>query len=1390
MTSPSRRPLRLSSRAARFLTAAATLGLVVTGLAAQPAPHGRVAPGSALSQEDVAGTAAGPRHPTTAAAGAGPRLGSLADRVRAAGAERAGGPVASPVGGQVTAPVAGPVAAAPAAPAVPVAAAPRAVAAAALGLEKAADQPGPYRLGEWVYYTYTVTNTGTEELTGLVVTDDRIATVTCDATTLAPGASTLCHGNYRVFPADVDAGSVTNTAQASARNVDGDVVQSPPAQVTVQVIGDASLKLEKAPYSTGPFDAGDAVTYTYTVTNTGQAPLSNLTVTDDQITTVTCDTTVLDRGQSTLCHGTYVVKEEDVLRGYVTNIAYAHAVDPLGRQVDSNRAAAAIQVFSTPAMRLQKVADSTGPFRLGDSISYTYTVLNTGTAVLSDITVTDDRIATVTCDTTTLARGENTLCHGTYVVTAADVTAGQVTNTGNARSLDPRGGGVVAPPVKVTVPVVGTAELSLAKSADTAGPFQVGDRVAYTYTVTNTGTAAVSNLTVADDHVATVACAATTLDPGGSTTCHGTYVVTAADLTAGSVTNTARAEGTDPLGETAVSPPAEATVPVVGEALLTLQKAAAGAGPFHAGDTVPYTYTVTNTGTAAVTGLTVTDDHIGSVTCDATTLDPGASTFCHGSYVITAADVQAGSVTNTAHANGLDPRGKSVRSPDARATIDISGDAELTIGKVADSAGPFHLGDTVAYTFTVTNADTETLNGLVVSDDHITAVTCDATVLDPGRSTLCHGTYTVTAADVTAGHVTNTAHATATDPQGQTVQSPPAEATVQVLGTAELTLNKTADGTGPFRAGDTVTYTYTVTNTGTAAVNDLTVADNRVAVVACAATTLDPGGSTTCHGEYRVTAADVLAGNVTNRARAEGTDPQGVTVVSAFVEATVPVVGEGRLSMAKAAESAGPFHLGDTVGYTYTVTNTGTALVHSLSVVDDRVASVMCGMSVLEPGRSVVCRGSYVVTAADVAAGRVTNTAHAEGTDTEGVNVASPAVEVTVEVVGEARLSMEKAADGVGPFHVGDTVGYTYTVTNTGTAAIHGLGVVDDRVASVVCQVTALEPGQSTVCRGSYVVTAADVAAGRVTNTAHAEGTDPQGGKVVSPAVEVTVPVVGEAQLSIAQKADAAGPFRAGDTVQYTYTVTNTGPVAVHDLTVSDDHVASVTCDATVLDPGQSVQCHGSYTITEADAEAGHVTNIARADGLDPEGHQVESAPGETTVETTASASSLSITKQADVSGSARAGDTVTYTYTVTNTGTTVLTDVSVSDDRVAQVVCDATALDPGASTTCRGTYVVTEADATAGRVLNTATASARDPQGKPVESRPVSLGVTVSECPGCGRVPHPSSPTHGGRGQLPETGSPAGLATAGLAGGVLLTLGGVLLHWARRRTEADRFVG
>ncbi|MFJ8442761.1 LPXTG cell wall anchor domain-containing protein [Kitasatospora griseola] len=1303
--------------------------------------------------------------------------GHVTNTAHASGIDPEGEPVVSPPG-EATVPVVG---------------------EAKLVIEKVADSAGPFHVGDTVDYTYTVTNTGTAAVHNLTVADDHVAVVTCDASTLNPGASTLCHGSYVITAADVSAGHVTNTAHAEGTDPEGQTVVSPPADATVPVAGVAELSIEKTADSAGPFRVGETVDYTYTVTNTGTAAVHSLTVTDDHVTGVTCNATTLNPGQSTLCHGSYVITAADVQAGHVTNTAHANGTGPEGQEVKSPPADATVPVLGEGQLSIEKTADSAGPFHVGDTVNYTYTVTNTGTAAVHNLTVTDDHVASVTCDATTLNPGASTLCHGSYVVTAADVQAGHVTNTAHANGTDPEGEPVVSPPGEATVPVVGEAQLSIEKTADSAGPFHVGDTVHYTYTVTNTGTAAVHGLTVTDDHVASVTCDATTLNPGASTLCHGTYVVTAADVSAGHVTNTAHANGTDPEGQPVQSPPDEATVPVVGEAVLSIEKTADSAGPFHVGDTVHYTYTVTNTGTAAVHNLTVSDDHVTGVTCNATTLNPGQSTTCHGSYVITAADVTAGHVTNTAHANGTDPEGQEVKSPPDEATVPVVGEAVLSIEKTADSAGPFHVGDTVNYTYTVTNTGTAAVHNLTVSDDHVTGVTCNATTLNPGQSTLCHGSYVITAADVTAGHVTNTAHANGTDPEGQPVKSPPDEATVPVVGEGQLSIEKTADGAGPFHVGDTVNYTYTVTNTGTAVVHNVSVSDDHVASVTCNTTTLNPGQSTLCHGSYVIAAVDVTAGHVTNTAHANGTDPEGQEVKSPPDEATVTVVGEAELSIEKTADSAGPFHVGDTVHYTYTVTNTGTAVVHNITVADDHVTSVTCDATTLNPGASTLCHGTYVITAADAVAGHVTNTARANGTDPHGGAVQSSPAEATVTVVGEAELSIEKKADATGPFHVGDVVHYTYTVKNTGTVVVHDVAVVDDHVTSTTCDATTLNPGQSTLCHGTYVITAGDAEAGHVMNIAHATGTDPSGHSVESPPGEVDVPVVGEAQLSIVKKADSAGPFRVGDTVDYTYTVKNSGTVVVHDIAVSDDRVASVACDATALNPGRSTTCHGSYTITEEDVEAGHVTNTARAKGVDPEGSPVESVPGEVTVETTSGASSLSIVKQADVSGSAHVGDTVTYTYTVTNTGTTVLTDVAVNDDRIAQVVCDTTMLNPGESTTCHGTYVVTEEDAKAGHVTNTATASGRDLQGQLVESRPVSLCVTVSECPekdkgeGCVKIPRPTEPPKhggGGGGHLPDTGSPAGLAAAGLAGGGLLTLGGVLLYRARRRANADRFTG
>ena len=62
-----------------------------------------------------------------------------------------------------------------------------------------------------------MTNSGTTTETNIGVTDNLIPTagITCPQASLAPGASETCTATYTVSQADVDGGSVTNTAYAT-----------------------------------------------------------------------------------------------------------------------------------------------------------------------------------------------------------------------------------------------------------------------------------------------------------------------------------------------------------------------------------------------------------------------------------------------------------------------------------------------------------------------------------------------------------------------------------------------------------------------------------------------------------------------------------------------------------------------------------------------------------------------------------------------------------------------------------------------------------------------------------------------------------------------------------------------------------------------------------------------------------------------------------------------------------------------------------------------------------------------------------------------------------------------------------------------------------------------
>src|SRR4051794_17420224 len=139
-----------------------------------------------------------------------------------------------------------------------------------------------------------------------------------------------------------------------------------------------------------------------------------------------------------------------------------------------------------------------------------------------------------------------------------------------------------------------------------------------------------------------------------------------------------------------------------------------------------------------------------------------------------------------------------------------------------------------------------------------------------------------------------------------------------------------------------------------------------------------------------------------------------------------------------------------------------------------------------------------------------------------------------------------------------------------------------------------LDPGESVTCTASYTVTQADLDAGR----SEERGVGKDGGTTSNTDTQ-TATATQTPELALEKSITGGDPFDApGDVVTYDFTVTNTGNVRLAGpVTGADDHASDESCPAlgTVgngdgfLDPGESVTCTASYTVTQADLDAGSV---------------------------------------------------------------------------------------------------------------------------------------------------------------------------------------------------------
>jgi uncharacterized repeat protein (TIGR01451 family) len=200
------------------------------------------------------------------------------------------------------------------------------------------------------------------------------------------------------------------------------------------------------------------------------------------------------------------------------------------------------------------------------------------------------------------------------------------------------------------------------------------------------------------------------------------------------------------------------------------------------------------------------------------------------------------------------------------------------------------------------------------------------------------------------------------------------------------------------------------------------------------------------------------------------------------------------------------------------------------------------------------------------------------------------------------------------------------------------------------------------------------------------------------------------------------------------------------------------------------MNCTASYVISQADLDAGFVTNVASATN-----GQVTS-PTDTETVNAQRNPAISITKTPDPTTVTAAGHKVTYTFVVDNTGNVVLTNVIVTDPLpgLSVISCeDGNGTDnviqrltpTDAPVICTATYTVTQADMRAGEIINTVNATGKDPTGASI-SDDASARVLAKSRPVIPRPPE----------YIPA------VPALGLVIQLLLLMGAPLYLWRRHR--------
>lgn len=837
--------------------------------------------------------------------------------------------------------------------------------------------------GELISYNIAVQNTGNQTLTGVTVTDPFISNLTlvADATSadgeLDVGETWQYTASHIVTQDEIDSGAdITNVATA-----DSDQSEPDTDDAFVPVLQQPSLNIIKeASVPGGTADAaGEVISYTIAVQNTGNQTLTGVTVIDPFISNLQLVADAastdgeLDVGETWQYTASHVVTQAEMDAGSnINNIATADS-NQTGPDTDD----ASVPVTQAPAIAIDKViVNVTGGNGNGtldavnDVINYAVVVSNPGNVTLNGVTVSDP-FTQLDITGETLAPGQSKTFFTSYTLTQNDLDTngsgdGFIENTASADSLE-------------TGPVSDTEELeifglkalyinktltSITNGNDNSVADAVDDQLNYLVTVSNLGSLTLTNVSVVDPSTGLTQ-TGLTLAPGQSLTFNTSYTLTQADLDDngkgdGYIDNIATADS----DQTEAISDNEAT-PLQRSVGLGVEKNVTdiAGGKFFvdaAGQVITYNIKVYNAGSVTLTDVTVTDPLTG-LNDLIPSLAPGQIVNYTTTYQVTQNDLN----TN-AGGNGLI---ENVTVADSNETNAVSDDETVPLlarpllyvnktflnvtegngNNVADA-----VGDKLNYLILVANPGNVTLTDVSVYEP-LTNLNLTGLTLAPNQTLTYQSSYSLTQADLDNngggdGYIDNIVLAdSAQTPQLGDTESVP------ILRKIALSFDKefvdVTGGNGNLLAdyaGDKLNYSFTVTNQGNVTLTNVQVTDAQTGLDQTLAS-LAPGATTVLTSSYTLLQSDLDSngggdGRVENTATVVSdqtlavTDLEGVTVIyDAQIDLTKYVSVDGGLTWDDANLPTGP-SLSSGAGinplFKYTALNDGTVTLNNVVLTD------------------------------------------------------------------------------------------------------------------------------------------------------------------------------------------------------------------------------------------------------------------------------------------------------------------------------------------------------------------------------------------------------------------------------------------------------------------------